>query len=191
LRCYSAFPPRLTLACTWGSHVRGITRLPNPPPSSLHRSFGADTWFGDRCCVSSLVRCRSRAAILVALVTFGVICHAQMPRPDASDDKSCATELAICQALLGAVRTKENVVRLAAVPPSSSKSTGARTHSPAAAWAFACADCMSTCQPAPCRPECARRKEHERHGTAGRHRALCRVECNELRGKAAGLPSAQ
>ncbi len=64
--------------------------------------------------------------MLVALVTFGVVCHAQMPRPDASDDKSCATELAKCQALLGAVRAKENVVRLAAVPPWSSKFNGAR-----------------------------------------------------------------
>jgi hypothetical protein len=75
--------------------------------------------------------------MLMALVTFGVVCRAQMPRPDASDDKSCATELAICQALLGAVRTKEarDVVRLAAVPPWSSKSNGARRHSPAAGYA--------------------------------------------------------
>ncbi len=66
--------------------------------------------------------------MLVALVTFGVVCHAQMPRPDASDDKSCATELAICQALLlGAVRAKEarDVVRLAPITPSST-SNGAR-----------------------------------------------------------------
>jgi hypothetical protein len=74
--------------------------------------------------------------MLVALVTFGVVCHAQMPRPDASDDRSCATELAICQALLGAVRAKEarDVVRLAAITPSS-KSNGARSHSPAAVYA--------------------------------------------------------
>ena len=72
--------------------------------------------------------------MLVALVTFGVVSRAQMPRPDASDDKSCATELAICQALLGAVRAKETVVRLAAVPPSSSKSNGVRSRSPAAVW---------------------------------------------------------
>jgi hypothetical protein len=73
--------------------------------------------------------------MLVALVTFGVICHAQMLRPDASVVKSCETELAICQALLGTVRNKEatDVVRLAAMTPSST-SNGARTHSPAAAW---------------------------------------------------------
>jgi hypothetical protein len=87
---------------------------------------------------SSLVRCRSRrcrsrAPILVALVTCGVVCHAQMPRPDASDVKSCETELASCQALLGSVGGKEatDVVHLAAISPSS-KSSGARC--PAAAW---------------------------------------------------------
>ena len=71
--------------------------------------------------------------MLVALVTFGVVSRAQMPRPDASDDKSCATELAICQALLGAVRAKDatDAVRLAAFT-ASSKSNGVRTHSPAA-----------------------------------------------------------
>ncbi len=70
--------------------------------------------------------------MLVALVTFGVKCHAQMPRPDASVVKSCETELAICQALLGAVGAKEatHVVRLAAIMPSSSKSNGARSHCP-------------------------------------------------------------
>ena len=65
--------------------------------------------------------------MLVALVTFCVVCHAQMPRSDASDDRSCATELAVCQALLGAVRAKEarDVLRLAAITPSS-KAIGAR-----------------------------------------------------------------
>ena len=69
------------------------------------------------------------------LVTFGVICHAQMRRPDASVVKSCEPELAICQALLGAVGGKEatDVVRLAAITPFS-KPNRARTHSPAAAW---------------------------------------------------------
>jgi hypothetical protein len=73
--------------------------------------------------------------MLVALVTFGVVSRAQMPRSDASDDKSCATELAICQALLGAVRTKEakGVVRLAAITPSST-SNGTIPRSPTAAW---------------------------------------------------------
>ncbi len=76
---------------------------------------------------SSLARCRSSAAIVVALVTFGVVCHAQMPRPDASDVKSCETELASCQALLGTVGGKEakDVVHLAAITPSS-KSSGSR-----------------------------------------------------------------
>ena len=81
---------------------------------------------------ASLERCRSRAAILVALVTFGVVCHAQMLRPDASDVKSCATELASCQALLGSVGGQEakDVVHFVVITPSS-ESSGAR--SPAAA----------------------------------------------------------
>jgi hypothetical protein len=90
--------------------------------------------------------------MLVALVTFGVVCRAQMPRPDASDDKSCAPELAICQALLSAVRAKEakDVVRLAAITPSSSKSKGAIASS-RRRLSFACADCMFT--DSPCRAE--------------------------------------
>ncbi len=66
--------------------------------------------------------------MLVALVTFGVVCRAQMPRPNAAGDKSCATELAICQALLGAVPAKAatDVVRLAAITPLSSNPNGAR-----------------------------------------------------------------
>ena len=79
------------------------------------------------------VRCRSRTAILVALVTLGGVCHAQMPRPDASDGKSCETELAICQAHLGTVGGQEakGVVRLVGIAPSST-SRGSRSHSPAA-----------------------------------------------------------
>ena len=71
----------------------------------------------------------------VVLVTFGVICHAQLRRPDASVVKSCETELLICQALLGTVGGKEasNVVHLAAITPSS-ESAGARSHWPAAVW---------------------------------------------------------
>ena len=74
--------------------------------------------------------------MLVALVTFGVVCHAQMPRRVASDVKSCETQFANCQALLGTVGGKEatDVVRLAAITPSST-SKGARTYSPAAVWA--------------------------------------------------------
>ncbi len=81
----------------------------------------------------SPVRCRSRAAILVALVAFGVVCHAQMPRRVASDVKSCDTQFANCQTLLGTSGGKEakDVVHLAAITPSS-ESTGARSHLPAA-----------------------------------------------------------
>jgi hypothetical protein len=80
---------------------------------------------------SFLVRGRSRAAILVALITFGLVCHAEMTHQDA-----CQAELANCRALLGAVGAKEakDVVHLAAVidktgtPSSASK--GARLRSP-------------------------------------------------------------
>ena len=60
------------------------------------------------------------------LATVGVVCRAQMTPQDASGVASCETELAKCQALLGAVGTKkaEDVVPLATVtaetgPPSS------------------------------------------------------------------------
>ncbi len=130
--------------------------------------------------------------MLVALVTFGVVCHAQMPRPDASDDKSCATELSICLALLGTVRGKEatDVVRLAAVPPWSSKSKGARTHPPAAVWPSHARSAWAKTA-APCRAECARRQEHERRGAVGRHRAASRVERSELRSHAERMSSAR
>ena len=70
--------------------------------------------------------CRS-AAILVALFTFSVVvCHARLPSPDGSEVKSCETELAICQALLGTDGGEEakDVFRFAAITPSS-KSRGA------------------------------------------------------------------
>jgi hypothetical protein len=72
--------------------------------------------------------------ILVALVLFGAVCHAQKPRRVASDSKSCDSELAICQALLGIVDGKQakDAVRFAAITPSS-ESTGAWSHSAAAA----------------------------------------------------------
>ena len=68
--------------------------------------------------------------VLVALVTFSVVCHAEKPRRLASDVKSCETQLAICQALLGTVGGQEakDVVDLAATTTPSSKSTGARSH---------------------------------------------------------------
>jgi hypothetical protein len=68
--------------------------------------------------------------MLVVLATFGVVCHAQLtPQDDASGVSSCETELASCQAVLGAVGTKkaEDVVPLAAVTGTpSSASKGAR-----------------------------------------------------------------
>jgi hypothetical protein len=84
---------------------------------------------------SYLARCRSRAAILVVLATFGVVCHAQMTPQDASGVTSCETELASCQAVLDAVGTKkaEDVVPLATVTAEtgtpSSASKGARSRS--------------------------------------------------------------
>jgi hypothetical protein len=50
--------------------------------------------------------------MLVVLITFGVICHAQMTPQDA-----CQAELAKCQVVLGAVGAKEakGVVPLAAI----------------------------------------------------------------------------
>ncbi len=136
----------------------------------------------------SPVRCRSRAAILVALVVFGVACHAQIPRRVASDVKSCETQFANCQALLGTVGSQEakDVVHLAAITPSS-KLNGARTPP----FDLRLRGLHACSQPVPCRAECARRPERERRGAAGRHRAVSRVERNELRSEAAGLSSAQ
>ncbi len=75
---------------------------------------------------SYLARCRGCATILVVLATVGVVCRAQMTPQDASGVTSCETELASCQAVLGAVGTEraEDVVPLATVtaktgPPSS------------------------------------------------------------------------
>ena len=118
--------------------------------------------------------------MLVALVTFGVICHAQMGRPDATDVKSCDTEFAICHALLGAFGAQgaKDVARLAAITPSS-KSNGAR-HIRTPPSGLRMRDCDHR-QPASCRADCARRREHERHGAAGRRRAVSRVDRNRLR----------
>ncbi len=79
--------------------------------------------------------------MLVALVTFGAVCHAQMPRRVASDVKSCETQFAICQALLGTVGGKEarDVVHLAAITLFT-ESTGARSH----VWPSRARDCMLT-----------------------------------------------
>ena len=96
----------------------------------------------------SLVRCRGCAAILVVLATFGVVCHAQMTPQDASGVTSCETELASCQAVLGAVGNKQakDAVPLAAVidetgtPSSASK--GARLRSSPPPIRLACTDCV-------------------------------------------------
>ena len=128
--------------------------------------------------------------MLVALVTFGVVCHDQMPCPDASAAKSCDAELAVCQALLGTVRSKKatGVVRLAVITPSSNPN-GDRIRPPP--FGLRMRGLHAHEQPVPCRVECARRQAHERHGPAGRRRAVCRVDCNELRGEAAGVSSAR
>ncbi len=80
---------------------------------------------GPRSLLRTRLRCRGRAAILVVFVTFGVVCHARLPRPsDVSEVKSCETEFAICQALFGTVGGKEAnaVVRIVAIAPSSDSS---------------------------------------------------------------------
>ena len=163
--------------------------------------------FADVAADSPLVRCRGRGAILVVLATFDVVCHAQMPRPDASGVTSCEIQLASCQAVLGKVGAREAdglVPRadiMAETGTSSSASKGARLRSsPIACQSPACTGCLRkdarrcTCvrgQSVPLRVECARRQEHERRSSAGRHRAASRVERNELRSHAAGLSSAR
>ncbi len=85
--------------------------------------------------VSYLARCRGYATILGVLATFGVVCHTQTTPQDASGVTSCETELASCQAVLGAVGTKkaEDVVPLATgtaeTGTPSSASQGARSRS--------------------------------------------------------------
>jgi hypothetical protein len=116
-------------------------------PNEFHAAIAFEPApFGSHCtCASSqisgftvvgsdsyLARCRGCATILVVLATFGVVCHAQMTSQDASGFPSCETELASCQAVLGAVGTKkaEDGVPLAAVTAEagtpSSASKGAR-----------------------------------------------------------------
>jgi len=97
---------------------------------------------------SSLARCRGCATILGVLATFGVVCHAQMTPQDASGVTSCETELASCQAVLGAVGTKkaEDGVPLAAVTSEtgtpSSASQGARLRCSPPPIRLACTDCV-------------------------------------------------
>ena len=80
--------------------------------------------------------------ILVALVTFGVVCHAQMPRRVASDVNNCETQFANCKALLSTVGGPEakDVVHLVATTTPSSESTGAGPPP----FGLRCVDCMIT-----------------------------------------------
>jgi hypothetical protein len=97
---------------------------------------------------SSLARCRGCATFLGMLATFGVVCHAQLTPQDASGVPSCETELASCQAVLGAVGTKkaEHAVPLAAVTAEtgtpSSASKGARLRCSPPPIRLACTDCV-------------------------------------------------
>jgi hypothetical protein len=97
---------------------------------------------------SYLARCRGCATILGVLGTFGVVCHAQMTPQDASGVTSCETELASCQAVLGAVGTKkaEDGLPLAAVNAEtgtpSSESKGARLRCSPPPIRLACTDCV-------------------------------------------------
>jgi hypothetical protein len=97
---------------------------------------------------SYLARCRGCTTILVLLATLGVVCHAQLTPQNASGVPSCETELASCQAVLGAVGTKkaEDVVTLAAVTTEtgtpSSASKGARLRCSPPPIRLACTDCV-------------------------------------------------
>jgi hypothetical protein len=96
---------------------------------------------------SSFSHCRGYATILGVLATFGVVCYAQMTPQDASGVTSCETELASCQAVLGAVGTKkaEDAVPLVAVTAEtgtpSSASKGARLRCSPPPIRLACTDC--------------------------------------------------
>jgi hypothetical protein len=101
----------------------------------------------------------------VVLATFGVVGHAQLtPQDDASGVPSCETELASCQAVLGAVGTNkaEDVVPLAAVTAEtgmpSSASKGARLRCSPPPIRLACTDCVridarALREASPCRAE--------------------------------------
>jgi hypothetical protein len=82
------------------------------------------------------------------LATFGVVCHAQLTPQDASGVTSCETELASCQAVLGAVGTKnaEDVVPLAAVT--------AETGTPSYNLSSASKGARLRCSPPPIRLAC-------------------------------------
>ncbi len=131
--------------------------------------------------------------MLVVLIALGVICHAQTTNPDA-----CEAKLANCQTDLGAVGANEagDLVQLAAVitesgtPPSASKGALSRRHSRGMRGLHEHSRRGAVRVPVPRRTEGACRDEHERHGAAGRRRAVSAVECNALRSQASGVSSA-
>ena len=98
---------------------------------------------------SPLVCCRGRAAILLALATFGVVCHAQMTPQDAPGVTSCEIQLASCQAVLGKVGAKaaDGLVPLVAIMTEtgtpSSASEGARGRSSPPPIHQACTGCRA------------------------------------------------
>jgi hypothetical protein len=115
-----------------------------PAPFGSHCTCPSSQFkgFADVGSISYLARCRNRAAILVVLATFGVVCHAQMTPQDASGVTSCEAELASCQAVLGALGTKKakDVVPLSSVtaetgtPSSASKGARMRSSRRRSAW---------------------------------------------------------
>ena len=197
-RTLASAPPNLTMhpPCVATARCRLAARplvwLPpsSPPPFIMHlvaflRSTHLSPVHGLTTVTleSSSVLCRNRCAILVVLIVFGVLCHAQMTHQDA-----CQAEFADCQAVA------EDVVPLAAetgTPSSESEGALERRRFARHACTQPQGRCACACQPVPCRVTCTRRQEHERRSAAGRHRAVPRVERNELRSEAAGLSSAQ
>ncbi len=106
------------------------------------------------------------------LATFGVVCHAQMAPQDAT---SCETELASCQAVLGAVGTKkaEDAVPLAAVTSETGTPSSASVQRRTIAL-----------MPAADPPGMHRLRAHRRQGAARLHEdSPCRAESRALVGQ--------
>jgi hypothetical protein len=122
--------------------------LASPPPIGSHASSQING-FADVGSDSPLVCCRGRAAILVALAAFGVVCRAQMTPQDASGVTSCEIQLASCQAVLGKVgaRGADGLVPLVAIMTETgtpfSASKGARVRSSPPTIHQACTGCAS------------------------------------------------
>ena len=141
--------------------------LASPPPIGSHciRASSQINGFADVGSDSPLVCCRGRAAILVALATFGVVCRAQMTPQDASGVTSCEIQLASCQAVLGKVGPMgaDGLVPLVAImtetgtPSSASKGARLRSSPIAVNRLHARAACAKTpgaarvCEASPCR----------------------------------------